>query len=107
MALITLPQTVPNDEVFQIWMLVQSIIGAFYSAPQIYTLYTHKVVGPVSFWTWALAAALNISWVVYGMSLQSVVVVVSSGLACVLATIVSIQWLYYKHLEGYKALPQR
>jgi uncharacterized protein with PQ loop repeat len=100
MPVISLPDTVGQSDVFSWWMLCQAILGSFYSAPQIYTIYRNKSVRNVSCSTWILAAVLNVTWTIYGLSLQDVVVTVSSGLACLLATTITVQWFYYNHHKG-------
>lgn len=97
----TLPYTIGDPAGWEWYMLAQAICGSFYATPQIYRIYKTKSVRDVSIYTWALAAVLNVTWSFYGLSLQDVVVTVSSVLACIFATVISIQWCYITYHWGH------
>jgi uncharacterized protein with PQ loop repeat len=108
MTILSLPYTIGDPEGWEVYMLIQAIIGSFYSTPQIYEIYHNQSFRGVSIWTWIIAAVFNVTWTLYGLSLQDVVVTVSSALACLFATIICTQWLYYTHHsppKGYHTIP--
>ncbi len=104
MPILSLPYTLPDTKAFEVFQLVQSIITAFYSAPQIYRIYERNSVHDISVWTWIIASISNVFWVIYGLTIQDAVVFVSSVIGLVLSCVLVGQWLYYTRREAYETI---
>ena len=82
-------------EIGYLAMLFGSIMSASIFI-QTYKIWKRKSSADVSFFVWAIAIPGFIFWLLYGISLNSIPLIVSNIIAIIATLSVLVIWLYYK-----------